>query len=384
MDPIEKYKKNNGETAYRFQVYTGINPLTGRKSNTKKQGFKTKREANIALQRIKNQVVQGTYFNTNKQSLTFEELYVKWRNSYKNGVNPSTLLKCDQLFENRLLPAFGEYLISKLDSDIIQDQINEWKNFVSCRKWINHMSRVMQLAVKLQYITVNPCDFVTIPKIQNNKKKKEFYETDELRQYMQALDDWNDLQGRAMIRLLAFTGIRVGEASALVWSDIDIENKTLNINKAISRKKDKKTGNSMQFLKDPKNFPSIRYTSIDEETINYLMEWKKYNSSDNIFVNSKGKWIDNSNVRRWQLQVTKLAGLEFIPVHKIRHTHATLLFEAGATPKEVQQRLGHGKIDTTMDIYTHTTRYSRDQFAETFSKHVKKMTWDSKKDSKEL
>lgn len=384
MDPIEKYKKNNGEAAYKFQVYTGINPLTGRKSNTKKQGFRTKKEANIALQRIKNQVAQGTYFNTTKQSLTFEELYIKWRNSYKNGVNPSTLLKCDQLFENRLLPAFGEYLISKLDSDIIQDQINAWKNFVSCRKWINHMSRVMQLAVKLQYITINPCDFVTIPKIQNKKKKKEFYETDELHQYMQALNTWNDLQGRAMIRLLAFTGIRVGEASALEWSDIDIENKTLNINKAISRKKDKKSGKSIQFLKDPKNFPSIRYTSIDSETIDYLLEWKKYNTSDNIFTNSKGKWIDNSNVRRWQLTVTKLAGLEFIPVHKIRHTHATLLFEAGATPKEVQQRLGHGKINTTMDIYTHTTRYSRDQFAETFSKHVEKISRDSKKDSKDF
>lgn len=240
MDPIEKYKKNNGETAYKFQVYTGINPLTGRKSNTKKQGFRTKKEANIALQRIKNQVAQGTYFNTTKQSLTFEELYIKWRNSYKNGVNPSTLLKCDQLFENRLLPAFGEYLISKLDSDIIQNQINEWKNFVSCRKWINHMSRVMQLAVKLQYIKVNPCDFVTIPKIQKKKKEKEFYETSELQQYIHALDNWYDIQGRAMIRLLVFTGIRISEASALEWSDIDIENKTLNINKAISRKKIRK------------------------------------------------------------------------------------------------------------------------------------------------
>lgn len=384
MADIESYKKRNGETAYKFQVYTGINPLTGRKSNTKKQGFRTKREATIALKRIEAQVSQGTYYKTNKEKTTFEEVFIKWRKRYKNEVNPATLLKVDQMFNNRLLPAFGHYLVDQIDSDMIQDQIEKWKEFSSCRKWINHMHRVMQQAIKDRYITLNPCDFVTIPKVQKKKKEKTFYETSELQKFVEALERWNDIQGRAMIRLLAFTGIRVGEAAALEWSDLDVENKVISINKAISRKEDRNSKKSKQFLKEPKNFPSIRHTSVDRKTVEYLLEWKKYNTSDIIFINSKGKWVDNSNVRRWQMQVTRLAGLEFIPVHKMRHTHASLLFEAGATPKEVQKRLGHGKIETTMDVYTHTTQLSRDQFAEKFSEHIEKMSGDSKKDSKDL
>ena len=59
-----------------------------------------------------------------------------------------------------------------------------------------------------------------------------------------------------------------------------------------------------------------------------------------------------------------------IHVHDFRHTHASLLFEVGATLKEVQSRLGHSDIKTTMDIYTHITQSTREKLAEKFQKHI--------------
>ncbi|MDO0996653.1 tyrosine-type recombinase/integrase [Staphylococcus hominis] len=64
------------------------------------------------------------------------------------------------------------------------------------------------------------------------------------------------------------------------------------------------------------------------------------------------------------------SNLHKIHVHGFRHTHASLLFESGATLKEVQVRLGHSDIKTTMDIYTHITQSSREKLADKFNRYV--------------
>lgn len=101
--------------------------------------------------------------------------------------------------------------------------------------------------------------------------------------------------------------------------------------------------------------------------MNYLREWKQAqlkelfkiginalnNKTQLVFSNSNNSYIHPSKPREWNMSICKKYNLRFIRIHGFRHTHASLLFRAGVTPKEVQKRLGHKKIETTLDIYTH-------------------------------
>lgn len=375
MADIKKYVKKNGETAYKFSVYTGIHPLTGNKSKTRRHGFKTKREANIVLKRIQSQVASNTYYNVkDKNDMTFKDAYEGWRESYKNTVAESTLLKNDGMFTNRILPAVGHYLINKIDAPLIQRQVNEWESFSNAGKWLDEMSRIFHYARQQQIILSNPCELVSKPKKPKQKEIKSFYETKELKLFMTALDESDHLQAKAMLRLLAFTGLRKGEAMALTWEDIDPINNVINVDKAIGRRKVQGLeGNKMKtelYLKEPKNYSSKRLTSIDSKTLNALLCWREHNPHKWIFVNERGNWISPSKPRKWLRTIADKAGLEPIPVHKLRHTHATLLHEAGAPMEEIQKRLGHYDISTTQNTYTHLTNLQRDDFAERFSNHI--------------
>lgn len=372
MSEIKKYVKKNGEAAYKFTVYTGVHPLTGKKSQTTRQGFKTKRDANVVLKRIQAQVANHTYYDVKeKKDMTFHDVYESWRESYKNTVAESTLLKNDGMFSNRILPAFGSYLISKIDANMIQKQVNEWSGYSNASKWLDETSRVFHHARKQQIVFSNPCELVTKPKKPKKTATKTFYETDELKRFMDVLDDSDNLQAKAMLRLLAFTGLRKGEAIALTWEDIDPVNYTINVDKAVSRRKVSGSKKKTElYLKDPKNYTSKRITTIDNKTLNLLLEWREHNPHRWIFVSALGKWLSPSKPRKWLISTAEKAGLDPIPVHKLRHTHATLLHEAGATMEEIQRRLGHYDISTTQNTYTHLTKTQRDDFAERFSNHI--------------
>lgn len=374
MADIKKYVKKNGESAYKFSVYTGINPLTGKKSKTRRHGFKTKREANIALKRIQAQVANNTYYDVkDKKDMTFKDVYESWRETYKNTVEESTLLKNDGMFNNRILPAFGDNLISKITPDMIQKQINEWSSYSNASKWLDEMSRIFHHARKQQIVVSNPCELVTKPKKPKKEELKSFYESDELKKFMTALEDYDNLQAQAMLRLLAFTGLRKGEAIALTWEDIDPISNTIKVDKAVSRRTVPGSGDKKKtelYLKDPKNYTSKRLTTIDKRTLDILLEWREHHSNELVFINERGKWLSPSKPRKWLRSVANKAGLDPIPVHKLRHTHATLLHEAGATMEEIQRRLGHFDISTTQNTYTHLTKAQRDDFAERFSNHI--------------
>lgn len=161
-----------------------------------------------------------------------------------------------------------------------------------------------------------------------------------------------------LFRLLAFSGMRKGEALALTWRDINFKTNEIRINKALSRGKDNKL-----YIKSTKT-NEARTIKMDEKTMNILRMWKKKQKEDNfklgfntskpsqlVFSNEKNEFIQPTKTREWILYVQEKYNLKKVTTHGLRHTHCSLLFEAGATLKEVQDRLGHSDIKTTMNIY---------------------------------
>ena len=378
---IKQYKLKNGEIRYEFQVYLGTDEATGKQMRTTRRGFKTKKEAELALARIKLQVASGEF--RKERAETFKEVYELWLLQYENTVEQSTFVKTVSLFDNHILPSIGEYKIEKITVDICQKAVNDWaKKLKNISKVKAYASRVFNFAVKRDFVQKNPFDLVELPRKRNKPlpdetDEKNFYTREQLIEFLSCLEKETNVKAYVLFRLLAFSGMRKGEALALTWRDINFNTKEIRINKALSRGK-----NSKLYIKSTKT-NEARTIKMDEKTMGVLRMWKKKQKEDYfklgfntskpsqlVFSNEKNEFIQPSKTREWILYVQEKYNLKKVTTHGLRHTHCSLLFEAGATLKEVQDRLGHSDIKTTMNIYTHVTKKAQEQAIQKFSSYV--------------
>lgn len=376
--PIKEYKIANGESRYRFKVYLGINPYTGKEVRPNRRGFKTRREANIELKRLKANWLDDIEIKKAKvnEVKTFEEVYDSWLEAYKTTVKESTLYKTEQLFKNHIIPAFGKKKITEITPMIAQEQMNSWhKKYTRAATIMNYAGMVFNYAIRIGLIQTNPTKVISKPTHQKKVQEDEdmnFYDKEELKTLMDTLENGSNFRAYAFFRLLAFTGMRKQEALALKWQDIDFENRTLNISKAVSRKA---TG---LYIQTPKTPASIRRISIDDKTLAILRDYKKQSDPNGelILHTEKGGILSPAKTRKWLLTAqnnvnkSRKEPLKQISTHGFRHTHASLLFEAGATIKDVQARLGHSDIQTTMDVYTHVTKHAKEKLANQFNDYI--------------
>lgn len=239
--PIKSYKLKNGETRYEFPAYLGIDPLTGKQKRTMKRGFKTRKQAELALARLKLDVANGTY--KKERAETYQEVYVLWIIQYENTVEESTFVKTTSLFKNHILPSMGAYKIDKITIDICQKHVNEWAGKLKKFRTIkSYAAKVLDFAVKRGYIQNNPFMHVetAIKKkaiVEDNEEPENFYTKEQLIQFLSCLEKESNYKAYALFRLLAFSGMRKGEALALTWNDFNFTTNELRINKALSRGK---------------------------------------------------------------------------------------------------------------------------------------------------
>ena len=166
--------------------------------------------------------------------------------------------------------------------------------------------------------------------------------------------------------------MRKAEALALQWKDIDFKKKTIHVGKTLYFEKGEFT------LLKPKSKKSDRIISIDDNTISLLKKWRMEQSGGEKIVLLKEQTTsfifaraDNTPIRlpypneRLNILIDK-GKLPDLTVHGLRHTHASLLFEAGASIKEVQERLGHSDASMTLNIYTHVSKAVKESTSEKF------------------
>ncbi|WP_346234831.1 site-specific integrase [Lysinibacillus telephonicus] len=376
--PIYPYKKN-GKTYYYIKPYLGRDPLTGKQRSTTIRDFKTKKEAEIALARIKLEVSKGTY--QKRSYKTYREVYEAWVETYKNSVEESTLNKTLKYFEHHILPEIGDYRIEKLNVDICQKFVNKLhEKLVKARAVKAYASKVLDYAVIRNLIHSNPFKLVEMPKKRAPKKsvnrvERNFYTKEELNTLLSIMKEETNRKAYVAIHILAFTGMRKGELLALTWEDIDFEKKEMTINKAIARGLE----NTM-YEKSTKTGVS-RTISLDDETINLLKEWqidlkkslgRSFKKKKQLVMpNEENNYLQPTKTRKWLNYVIEKYKLPPLTTHGLRHTHTSILIESGANMKQVQQRLGHSDIKTTMDIYTHLTAHAEKETVNLFTNFLK-------------
>ena len=276
---------------------------------------------------------------------------------------------------------FGNKKIQSYNIAYCQEAINKWKEQYSTYKALKcYTSAVFDYAKKMNLIKENPMKEVTFSKGERKQKKTKlkYFEKEELQDFLECCQKDKFPITYSLFRVLAFTGIRKGEALALTWDDVDFFNKTLEINKTITRNSDNK------FISTPpKTNTSIRKISLDDETLNILKAWKtqqkryllahgQHAKTKNqiIFSSKNNNYIDITRPNIILSRICKEHNFNDITIHGFRHTHCSLLFEAGLSIKEVQERLGHSDIHTTMNIYTHVTKKQKERSADKFAAYL--------------
>lgn len=379
--PIRSYQNKEGKTLYMFRVYLGTDGLTGQPKNTTRRGFKTKKEAELALARIKLQVSEGTYKQTSVE--TYQEVYDLWITQYEKTVEESTYVKTVGYFKNHILPSMGKYRVEKITIAICQKHYNEWAAKVQKARTIkSYAKKVLDFAIVHGIITTNPFIHVetkvkkafTEPSEEANEN---FYTRDELILFLEKAKEHLNFKAYALLRLIVYTGMRKSEALALTWNDVNFLENELTINKAIGRGKQTKL-----YLKTTKT-GKPRMIKLDETTLTILKEWNKLQKQQYIqlgintlkknqlmFSNTKNDYIQPVQVQKWMYSVQNKYTLKKVSPHGLRHTHCSLLFEAGASIKEVQDRLGHSDVKTTLDIYTHVTKKAKEGAIQKFVSYL--------------
>ncbi|MBD8034604.1 site-specific integrase [Solibacillus merdavium] len=376
---IKAYKKKDGKTYYMFKVYLGSDSMTGKPQYTTRRGFRSVKEAEIALARIQLEIANGKYQKRTYE--TYRELYEAWFKSYKSTVEESTLNKTTKYFEHHILPAIGDYRIEQLNVDICQRFVNKLhEKLVKARTVKAYASKVLDYAVIRNLINTNPFKLVEMPKKRAPKKsvnrvERNFYTKEELNKLLSLMKEETNRKAYVAIHVLAFTGMRKGELLALTWEDIDFEKKEMTINKAIARGLE----NTM-YEKSTKTGVS-RTISLDNETINLLQEWqidlknslgRRFKKKKQLVLpNEDNSYLQPTKTRKWLNYVIEKYKLPPLTTHGLRHTHTSMLIEAGANMKQVQMRLGHSDIKTTMDIYTHLTAHAEKETVNLFADFLK-------------
>lgn len=367
---IKKYTTKNGETRYLFQTYLGIDPLTSKERRTTRRGFKTIKEAKQAERNLLLDVEEnGLPSNQSDgfQDPTFEELAFLWLENYKTTVKPSTFENVRSKVEKMTEEHFKELKLKKITVAYCQKVVIKLsKSYVLYNHYLSVINRIFKYAVLMDILNSNPFDKVIKPKSRQTQRKGNFLTKEELKEFLKLAQTATLSYFFPLVHLMAYTGLRQGEALALKWSDIDFENKKITVNKTAVWIKGKQT------LQTPKTKNSKRVISIDPTTLSILKSWKKdqikiyfkngkhFEGDENfIFTNQRSDWVQIHNFIPYFKRFVTSHALKPITPHGLRHTHASLLFSAGVEPKNISDRLGHSTVQITLDLYTHITEEQR-------------------------
>lgn len=385
MATFKTYKTKNGKKKYKFKVYLGLDPVTGKRIETTRQGFDTKKEAQLAL----NGLLIDYHNNgwNNHKITTVNDLYNSWIKVYqgKAKINTVNIRKNDyrRLYKKQI----GNIDITKINVAFCQKIVNELANkYRNYQVKLAPLSLMFDYAVNLELIPDNPLHKVILPKtkIESKRIKNNFYSKSELKEFLKDVKEYSEIYSPyvyPLFRLLAFSGMRVSEALALTWNDLNLMTGKVKISKSIfynSNTKKIEVGL-------PKTKAGNRELYLDKTTLSILREWQnnerrllfklgRQNSHNLIFTTTltpQPEYLGANNIRSTLQVIYKhYPKLKKITIHGLRHTHASLLFEAGATIKEVQERLGHKDVKTTLNIYTHVTQNAKKDTPLKFEKYM--------------
>ena len=310
-----------------------------------------------AARDIERQLMQ--YKEKDKNGKTFSDVAEEWSDYHFPELEHNTLKQYRPALAD-VRTQFGNCYIKEITSNQIDLYIKSYAKKGYAQKTVKTrlliLNLIMKYAVINQYIAINPCTYITVPK-NLSKTKRESLTAEQIETVKQSIDKTFGVFAYFLLN----TGLRKGEALALRYSDIDFDKKVIKINKTVEW-----IGNVPNIKNHPKTDAGIREVPLLDCLLG-LIETK--DTDELIFPNANGELIRNGNFTRLWDKYRAETGLTITP-HQLRHAYATILYDAGIDLKTAQYLLGHANIQTTMDIYTHLSKSRQDSASDILNKFV--------------
>lgn len=393
--------KNKQGYNWRCVLEAPPDPVSGKRKQISRTAI-TKKEALARAEEALKKLVEDGIDEKIVRNLTFEEVANEWFDLYsKTGVKNSTLDQ-REFQMNYLIKRLGKMKIAQITSRMYQKVLNEMHDIGYVYKNIDGKplykpyskntiinthataNMIFNYAVQYKIIKENPAKVTKIPErvltveeIENNSIEETYFEKEELEEFLRVVDQQGLYLDKEWFYMLAFTGMRTSEMLALKWSDIDFETNEIRIIKTNYNK----TNNMKKYkLTPPKTNASIRTIYVDEIVIKMLKEHKVHQNkiimANRMISDGKGGYIKNIDFHdgnfvfahkngypytkkhvyeRMKRLMAKTTITKHLTPHSFRHTHISLLAEAGVDLTSIMNRVGHDDQETTLKVYTHVT-----------------------------
>src|SRR5690625_1769928 len=391
--------RKRGKT-WQYIIELGRDPVTGKRKQLTKGGFRTKKLAEDAARKIEQEIADGTFIE--ESDITFNDFVPIWEEYYTKYVKKQTV-KTRLTAINTLKKYINHAMLRKITKPYYVKILHDLHDRGSTKNTILNVHSTASLIFKYAHrekriIKQNPTQEVDLRFLNNEKGKsvnasltddEKFLEKEELATFLNIAKDNHDdyPQDYIIFLTLAYTGLRRGELSVLKWTDVDLDNQTISVNKTFSFGETHKANDIV--LVPPKTEESNRIIDIDEYVVKQLKihkawqnEFKmekrdRYKDMDFVFINTHkypGYPIPPQNIyTRFKSILNKMDYEHALSPHSLRHTHASLCIEAGIDIRDIAERLGHTDIRMLEKIYAHTTKGQRKKVSNKFNDLMKKV-----------
>ena len=309
------------------------------------------------------------------ESITFEEIYKLFYKSWEQTVKESTKHNCKSIDKKMKEVIPSDTLLANLDRRFLQeaiDKVIKTNGHIAAKKIRHRLRGIFKYAVQYSYIDNNEVDYTTIPQRPKTleeleKKRNNFLTMDEIKALVNVLNGREYHQKYAdMVIVLALTGMRYGELSALQLKNIDFQNNKIeitgNFDSVNKIKTLPKTTNSIRTIKASKTVME----AIQRQIARLSERFQPLTSDDYIFCFEK--WNQPTTIACF-IQILKKYGKEAgidknLTSHIFRHSHISFLAESGLPIKSIMDRVGHSNAKMTLEIYSHTTQDMEDKLVD--------------------
>lgn len=346
-------QKSNGVYSARY-----VDRFGNRKEIYDRNLAELKRKRNTALY----DDVKGNSVVDN--SITLSQWFKSWIEIHKYKViRNNTKMYYTKIFTKHIEPALGKKKLKDITQLSIKSLLKDLDQ-KGYRYETKNKVRIMLLdmfdkAMIDNYVLKNPCKGIRLTR--DEKKDMRVFSREEQTEFFECCK--GTFYDNLFIVAVS-TGLRQGELCALTWDDIDFENRTIKIDKAVC------CVNNQMILGEPKTENGYRAIMMNKMTYDILLEHKtkqqifindlmksRYNIKRNlVFARDDGEYLHRATCAKWLQKIVNGSDYEFISLHSLRHACATLLLNNGVDLKVVSSHLGHHDIGITADVYCDVLR----------------------------
>ena len=285
---------------------------------------------------------------------TIREIAAAWKEHKRPYVKQSTMAAYVLILENHILPTFGEdnSLPEQSVQAFVLHKIESGLSTKSVKDILIVLKMVMKFGVKKEWMTYYEWDIKYPPSSEN--KVLDVLSVTNHRKILNHIQSHFTFMGLGIYISLS-TGLRIGEICALKWSDINVTDGILTVNRTIERiyiiEGEKK--HTELVINTPKTQNSCREIPMNKELLGMLKPLKKVVNDDYYILTNDERPIEPRTYRNYYKRLMEKLDIPELKYHGLRHSFATRCIEVGCDYKTVSVLLGHSNISTTLNLYVH-------------------------------